>query len=98
MKTITTVEVNQKLAAGEQLNLIDVREAAELVEGKIPGVLHIPLGLLDFRMQELDKSMPYIIVCHSGGRSAQATDFLTYHGYDATNMNGGMMMWPGEVE
>lgn len=98
MKTITTVEVQQKLAAGEQLNLIDVREAAELEEGKIPGILHIPLGLLEFRMQELDKNTPYIIVCHSGGRSAQATDFLDYHGYDAANMNGGMLMWSGEIE
>lgn len=98
MKTITTVEVQQKIAAGEEVHLIDVREVAELEQGKIPGVMHIPLGLLEYRMDELDPSVPYIIVCHSGGRSGQAAGFLEYHGYDATNMNGGMMMWSGEIE
>lgn len=98
MKTITTVEVQQRIAAGEKVHLIDVREVAELQQGKIPGVIHIPLDLLEFRMHELELSVPYIIVCHSGGRSAQAAGFLEYHGYDATNMNGGMMMWGGEIE
>ncbi|WIL37808.1 MULTISPECIES: rhodanese-like domain-containing protein [Kurthia] len=98
MKTITTTEVQEKLAAGEQLHLIDVREVEEVEAGKIPGIIHIPLGLLEFRMHELDKNTPYIMVCRSGGRSGQATQFLEQQGYDVTNMNGGMMMWGGEVE
>ncbi|AMA63324.1 MAG: rhodanese-like domain-containing protein [Kurthia gibsonii] len=98
MKTITTTEVQEKLAAGEELHLIDVREVEEVEAGKIPGIIHIPLGLLEFRMHELDKNTPYIMVCRSGGRSGQATQFLEQQGYDVTNMNGGMMMWGGEVE
>lgn len=98
MKTITTTEVQEKLAAGEQLHLIDVREVEEVEAGKIPGIIHIPLGLLEFRMHELDKNIPYIMVCRSGARSGQATQFLEQQGYDVTNMNGGMMMWGGEVE
>lgn len=98
MKTITTTEVQEKLAAGEQLHLIDVREVEEVEAGKIPGIIHIPLGLLEFRMHELDKNTPYIMVCRSGGRSGQATQFLEQQGYDVTNMNGGMMMWGGDVE
>lgn len=98
MKTITTTEVQEKLAAGEQLHLIDVREVEEVEAGKIPGITHISLGLLEFRMHELDKNTPYIMVCRSGGRSGQATQFLEQQGYDVTNMNGGMMMWGGEVE
>ncbi|MEN0588936.1 rhodanese-like domain-containing protein [Kurthia gibsonii] len=98
MKTITTTEVQEKLAAGEQLHLIDVREVEEVEAGKIPGIIHIPLGLLEFRMHELDKNTPYIMVCRSGARSGQATQFLEQQGYDVTNMNGGMMMWGGEVE
>lgn len=98
MKTITTYEVKQMIEAGEEVHLIDVREADELAQGKIPGVIHIPLGLLEFKMQDLDKKNAYIIVCLSGGRSGQAAMFLEGYGYDATNMNGGMMMWGGEIE
>ncbi|MER2108868.1 MAG: rhodanese-like domain-containing protein [Solibacillus sp.] len=98
MKSITTTELQQKLAAGEALNLIDVREVGEVAEGHIPGAVNIPLGLLEFRMHELDKNKPYIMICRSGGRSGQATAFLEAQGYDVTNMTGGMLEWAGEVK
>lgn len=98
MKQITTKELEQKLVNGEKLNLIDVREVGEVAEGHIPGIVNIPLGLLEFRMNELDKKTPYIMICRSGGRSGQATAFLESHGYDVTNMVGGMLSWEGNVE
>lgn len=98
MKSISTTEVQEKLEAGEQLNLIDVREVGEVAEGHIPGIVNIPLGLLEFRMQELDKKKPYIMVCRSGGRSGQATAFLEAQGYDVKNMTGGMLDWSGDVK
>lgn len=98
MKTITTAELQAKLEAGEQLNLLDVREVSEMQEGHIPGIVNIPLGLLEFRMNELDRSKPYIVICRSGGRSAQATMFLESQGFDVTNMVGGMLEWNGEVQ
>ena len=98
MKTISPTEVKQKLEAGADLHLIDVREVTEVEAGHIPGVTNIPLGLLEYRMQELDKNTPYIMVCRSGGRSGQATAFLEAQGFDVTNMTGGMLEWTGEVE
>lgn len=98
MKTILPTEVQQKLEAGEALNLIDVREVAEVKDGHIPGIIHIPLGLLEASMHELDKKKPYIMVCRSGGRSGQATAFLEGYGFDVTNMSGGMLEWKGKVE
>lgn len=98
MKEIQATEVAQRLANGEQLNLIDVREVAEVESGHIPGIVNIPLGLLEFRLHELDKKKPYIMVCRSSARSGQATAFLTDQGYDATNMVGGMLAWEGDVE
>ena len=98
MKEISVQEVQQLIENGEQLNLIDVREVAEVNEGHIPGIINIPLGLLEFRMHELDKNKPYIMVCRSSARSGQATAFLTAQGYDATNMVGGMLAWQGKVE
>ena len=98
MKTILPEEVRAKLEEGEKLHLIDVREVAEVEAGHIPGITHIPLGLLEFRMNELDKKTPYIMVCRSGGRSGQATAFLESQGFDVTNMTGGMLEWTGEVK
>lgn len=98
MKTILPTEVQAKLESGKVVHLIDVREVAEIEGGHIPGITHIPLGLLEFRMHELDKNTPYIMVCRSGGRSGQATAFLEAQGYDVTNMTGGMLEWAGEVK
>ena len=98
MKTILPEEVKKKLEAGESVHLIDVREVDEVESGHIPGITHIPLGLLEFRMHELNKNTPYIMVCRSGGRSGQATAYLESQGFNVTNMAGGMLEWTGEVK
>ena len=98
MKEISAKEVQKDLEQGQSLNLIDVREVDEVETGRIPGTLHIPLGLLEFRMNELSKNEPYIIVCRSGARSGRATQFLESQGFDVTNMVGGMLAWEGEVQ
>lgn len=98
MKSISTSELKDLLASGKILNIIDVREPVEVAQGKIPTAVNMPLGLLEFRMHELDKSKEYIMVCRSGGRSGQATLFLESQGYNVTNMTGGMLAWNGEVE
>ncbi|MGE7946116.1 rhodanese-like domain-containing protein [Lysinibacillus sp. NPDC093688] len=98
MKEISTMEVQQALEQGQAINLIDVREVDEVESGHIPGIIHIPLGLLEFRMHELNKNEPYVMVCRSGGRSGSATQFLESHGFDVFNMVGGMLSWNGEVK
>ncbi|MFY3792010.1 rhodanese-like domain-containing protein [Ureibacillus sp. MALMAid1270] len=97
MKEITAKEVQQRIENGENLNLIDVREIEEVKSGHIPGITNIPLGLLEFRIHELDKNKSYIMVCRSGGRSAQATQLLESYGFNVTNMTGGMLSWEGKV-
>lgn len=98
MKNISANELKNLLEQGNQLNVIDVREPGEVTQGKIPTAINMPLGLLEYRMNELDKSKEYIIVCHAGGRSSQATLFLESQGYNVINMTGGMLAWDGEVE
>ncbi|PFU44682.1 rhodanese [Bacillus cereus] len=97
MKEITANEVEERLLRNEEMHVIDVREVEEVVEGKIPGALHIRLGLLEFRMHELNKNQEYIIICRSGGRSARAVQFLESYGFRAINMVGGMLAWEGKV-
>ncbi|MCS1392234.1 MULTISPECIES: rhodanese-like domain-containing protein [Lysinibacillus] len=98
MKEITAKEVQQTMEQGGKLNLIDVREVDEVEAGHIPGVIHIPLGLLEFRLHELNKRESYIMVCRSGGRSARATQILESNGFNVTNMTGGMLAWEGKVQ
>ncbi|KML08235.1 rhodanese-like domain-containing protein [Rossellomorea marisflavi] len=96
MKEIMPKELEAKL--NEDVHIIDVREVDEVKEGKIPGAIHIPLGLLEFRMHELDRSKEYYMVCRSGGRSGRACQLLDSHGYSVVNMTGGMMAWEGKTE
>ncbi|MFC7680478.1 rhodanese-like domain-containing protein [Paenibacillus sp. GCM10028914] len=98
MKEITPVEVERLLNEGSSLNIIDVRETDEVEAGKIPGAVNIPLGLVEFRKQDLDKSKEYIMVCRSGGRSSRATEYLEHQGYNVINMTGGMLAWEGKTE
>ena len=95
---MTTTEVQQAIESGAALKLIDVREVEEVEAGHIPGIINIPLSVLETRMPELDKSEKYIIVCRSGKRSGMATQLLESHGFDVTNMVGGMLEWQGEVK
>jgi len=98
MKEITAEQLQERIENGEKLHLIDVREADEVAEGIIPGAVHIPLGEVPERVNELDQSKSYIIICRSGGRSGNATAFLEEQGYDATNMVGGMLDWAGAIK
>jgi len=98
VKVMTAKEVEALLNEGKKLNIIDVREVDEVASGKIPGAVHIPLGLIEFRMNELDKSKEYVMVCRSGGRSGRASQFLESYGFKVINMDGGMLAWQGKVE
>lgn len=98
MKELTAKEVEALSNKGEKLNIIDVREPDEVAAGKIPGAVNIPLGLVEYRMNELEKEKEYILVCRSGGRSGRATQFLESNGYNVTNMAGGMLAWTGKIE
>ncbi|MBO9129144.1 rhodanese-like domain-containing protein [Bacillus sp. 165] len=98
MREITATEVEVLLNKGEKLEIIDVREVEEVAAGKIAGAVNIPLGLLEFRMNELEKSKEYIMVCRSGARSGRAVQFLESQGFNVVNMTGGMLSWQGNVE
>lgn len=97
-KDILPQQVKQRLAKGEQLRIIDVREPEEWESGHIPGSKLIPLGLIGQRHKDLDRSKEYILVCRSGNRSGIACEFLEERGYKVANMSGGMLRWDGDIE
>lgn len=98
MNRMTTQELQEYMKNNKDVSIIDVRETEEVMAGKIPGAVHIPLGLIEFRLQDIDKSKEHIMVCRSGNRSGKATDFLQSRGYKVINMDGGMLDWNGPTE
>jgi rhodanese-related sulfurtransferase len=89
MNEITTTE----LAALGDVTIIDVRETDEYTLGHVPGAKLIPLGELTGRTDEIPTEGPVYVVCHSGMRSARATEFLAATGVDAINVAGGTAAW-----
>jgi rhodanese-related sulfurtransferase len=73
--------------------VVDVRETNEYVGGHVPGAVHMPMGQLPGRVDELDMGAPVYVVCASGNRSAAMTDFLTRTGFTAYNVAGGTADW-----
>ncbi|HEY8717704.1 rhodanese-like domain-containing protein [Pengzhenrongella sp.] len=73
--------------------VLDVREQHEWDEGHVPGAVHLPLGDLPLRASELPKNVRILVVCHSGSRSARATAWLNEAGFEAVNLDGGMVDW-----
>jgi molybdopterin/thiamine biosynthesis adenylyltransferase/rhodanese-related sulfurtransferase/molybdopterin converting factor small subunit len=96
---ITPVELKRRIDAGEDLQIIDVREPNEYQINKIPGTVLIPLGELPRRYQELDLDREIILHCKMGGRSAKAQDFLRTVGVTNTkNLKGGVLAWIDQVD
>lgn len=98
MKEITTEELLKKIEAGEQLELVDVREDDEVAQGIIPGAKHIRMGTIPENLDKFDKDKEYIMICRSGNRSGQVCRFMQEQGYQVTNMVGGMLEWEGETK
>lgn len=90
MPTVAIAGVPDPLPEG--LNVLDVREQVEWTYGHIEGATHIPLGDLMQRVGEVPAGQT-LVVCKVGGRSAQATAWLTQQGYDVVNLDGGMLEW-----
>lgn len=76
----------------EGLLVLDVREDVEWQAGHIPGALHIPLSEIGARLGDVPLEK-ILVVCKVGGRSAQATAWLSEQGRDVVNLDGGMLDW-----
>ncbi|HJV81162.1 rhodanese-like domain-containing protein [Noviherbaspirillum sp.] len=94
---LRSVDVKQALQMKSQgALLLDVREADEYTSGHAPGSTLIPLGQLGARLKEIEgyRNKTVVLICHSGRRSAVATEMLRKAGFtDAKNVEGGMIAW-----
>lgn len=76
--------------------VVDVREPDEYDEVHIPDVVHIPLGQLPARLEEVSRPQgdePIYIVCRSGKRSLQGAETLSQAGMSAVSVMDGTLGW-----
>ncbi|MTV25067.1 rhodanese-like domain-containing protein [Nitriliruptoraceae bacterium ZYF776] len=80
-------------AQRDELFYLDVREPHEWAAGRIDGSHHLPMDDLGARQDELPRDRPILAVCRSGRRSQLVTDALVRAGYEAHNLDGGVIAW-----
>jgi rhodanese-related sulfurtransferase len=96
---IDTLTLKERLDSPNPPTVLDVREPWEVEIASIDGAVNIPLGELTSRVGELSRDTPLAVMCHHGGRSAQATAWLRNQGFDhATNVAGGIDAWARTVD
>ena len=89
-------QVKQRLAQGERINLIDVREDHEWAKGHLPGAVHLGKGIIerDVETKFPDTGAELVLYCGGGFRSALAADNLQKMGYtNVLSMDGGWRGW-----
>lgn len=75
---------------------LDVREPFEWDAGHVEGSLHIPMGQMEDRWEEVPREGRVVVVCHLGQRSALVANFLRQQGVDAHNLEGGLDAWAAD--
>ena len=85
-------EASARVADGT-LDLVDVREPAEIAEACVDDARNIPLGDLADVLRQLDRARPVAFLCRSGARSSMAARAAAAAGFDAANVRGGIVAW-----
>ena len=97
---ITVQELKSLMDADQTPFILDVREEREYTVANLNGTL-IPLQQLPYRIEELEDHKDELVVvhCRSGGRSAQAVQYMRSLGFEqAKNLRGGVLAWSREID
>ena len=89
-------EIAKRLAAGENLAVIDVRDPDEFRDGHLEAATNISRGFLEFRVGTTvsEPSTPIVVYCQTGLRSMLAAKALKDLGYSTViNLKGGYQKW-----
>lgn len=99
MKEITAPELKRMQDAGEDFQLLDVREPYEAERCSIGGLL-IPMGEIVERQEEIRRDVPVVVHCRSGARSAAVINALSSrYGYtNLINLKGGILGYGRDVD
>jgi rhodanese-related sulfurtransferase len=97
---LTPQEFLDRRNAGEIMTLLDVREDWEVALAPVPtDTVHIPMGEIEDRIGELDPNKETVVICRSGGRSAQVAQFLERQAFAKVfNLAGGILAWSRVID
>lgn len=96
---VSPAELAERIARGDDFELLDVREPYEWAIARLPGARHIPLGTLPDQLGTLDPARETIVYCKSGIRSMAAAAQLAAAGFGkVANLSGGISRWSAEVD
>lgn len=92
VREITIDELKTVIAAGARV--IDVREADEYASAHVPSAQLVPLGTVPDNVDKFRSDVDVFVVCHSGGRSMRACEYLHDQGItNVVNVVGGTSGW-----
>jgi adenylyltransferase/sulfurtransferase len=96
---IDPITLAARIKAGDDIQLLDVREPWEWQIARIEGARLIPLGKLSSEIHSLDPARDTVIYCKSGVRSMSAAYELEEAGFrKVANLNGGILRWNQDVD
>jgi rhodanese-related sulfurtransferase len=98
LNEISPPDLQTRLAQGENLTVIDLRQPVEYQAGHIPGAINIFLQEIPTRLHELPQDRDLVFQCWHGVTSIEAAGFVIQHGWPAasiSSLSGGMAGWVG---
>jgi rhodanese-related sulfurtransferase len=95
---ISPAEFVARRERGDDLTLLDVREDWELGVARVPDIVHIPMGQVANRLNEIERDKPVVVLCRSGRRSLEVAKFLQQNGFEAVNLAGGILAWSRDLD
>ncbi len=91
--------LRELLDSGQPVQLIDVREPAEVEIGSIPGAKTLPMSsATPDDLEKFDRDVPIVVYCHHGGRSERMLAALRAAGFEGTHLAGGIDGWSRAVD
>ena len=93
MKSLTVSELENRLCAGDHLQLVDVRSAGEYATGHIPGASNIPMDQAESRLADLTPGANVVLLCQSGQRAGMTCELLQGQHPDLLVLEGGTAAW-----
>ncbi|HEV2136911.1 MAG TPA: molybdopterin-synthase adenylyltransferase MoeB [Terracidiphilus sp.] len=91
-------ELKQRMDAGDDIFVLDVREPFEYQIANIGGTL-IPMNTIPARLGEIDRNREIVVHCAVGGRSQRVAEFLKQNGYEkVANLAGGIKAWSEQID